>query len=112
MGGYDIYISKGEKTNWSEPKNLKSPVNTTADDFCLVTRDGATGYLSSNRADGKGSDDIYSFVQDTTHRFKLKITPNISPAQHPTVHKLELNNIYFDLDKSNIRPDAAEELDK
>lgn len=114
MGGYDIYAAKGEKNNWSGPQNLKYPINTTADDLYLVTRDGATGYLSSNRDEGKGSDDIYSFVQDTTHHYKLKIVPNISPAQHPLVRKdkVELNNIYFDLDKYNIRPDAAAELDK
>ncbi len=112
MGGYDIYSAKGEKANWSEPQNLKYPINTTADDFCFVTRNGNVGYISSNRDEGKGSDDIYSFVQDTTHHYKLSITPNISPAQHPGIHKLQLNSIYFDLDKSNIRPDAAEELDK
>jgi outer membrane protein OmpA-like peptidoglycan-associated protein len=112
MGGYDIYTAKGEKATWSLPENLKYPINSTSDDFCMVTRNGVTGYISSDRDGSKGSDDIYSFVQDTTHHFKLKITPNISPAQHPTAHKLELNNIYFDLDKSNIRPDAAEELDK
>jgi outer membrane protein OmpA-like peptidoglycan-associated protein len=112
MGGYDIYMAKGEKANWSTPQNLKYPVNTTADDFSMVTRDGVTGYLSSNRDEGKGSDDIYAFAQDTTRHPKFRITPNISPAQHPTPHKLVLSNIYFDLDKSNIRPDAAEELDK
>lgn len=51
-------------------------------------------------------------MQDTTPHYKLKIMPNISPAQSPVTHKPVLNNIYFDLDKSTIRPDAAAELDK
>lgn len=113
MGGYDIYMAKGEKSAWSTPQNLKYPINTTADDFCLISRNGDIGYLSSNRDEGKGNDDVYSFVQDTTHHYKLHIAPNISPAQPPRrAAKWVIDNIYFDLDKSNIRVDAAAALDK
>lgn len=113
MGGYDIYMAKGEKADWSAPQNLKYPINTTADDFYLVTRSGSAGYIASNRDEGEGSDDIYSFVQDTTPHYKFHIVPNISPAQPPGhAPKWVISNIYFDLDKSTIRPDAAAELDK
>jgi tetratricopeptide (TPR) repeat protein len=61
MGGYDIYMAKGEKAQWNTPQNLKYPVNSTSDDFYLVTRDGLNGYFSSNREGGQGNDDIYSF---------------------------------------------------
>ena len=61
MGGYDVYSAKGEKANWSEPQDLKYPINSTSDDFYLVTHDGLNGYFSSNRDGGVGSDDIYTF---------------------------------------------------
>lgn len=64
MGGFDVFAAKGARADWSRPVNLKYPVNSTSDDFGLVTRDGKSGYLSSNRAGGKGSDDIYSFSVD------------------------------------------------
>jgi outer membrane protein OmpA-like peptidoglycan-associated protein len=118
MGGYDIYMVKGEKAEWERPQNLKYPVNTTSDDFYFVTRDGKSGYFSSNRDGGKGSDDIYSFAlakTDTTPHYKLRMEP-IGPAQPPRPTKqgqnIVLNTIYFDLDKYNIRPDAAVELDR
>ncbi|QNK64748.1 OmpA family protein [Pedobacter sp. PAMC26386] len=66
LGGYDIYVNKGEKDRWSKPSNLKYPVNTTSDDFYLVSNDGKTGYFSSNRPGGAGDDDIYSFNDQTS----------------------------------------------
>ena len=118
MGGYDIYSAKGEKAQWSIPQNLKYPINSTSDDFYLVTRDGLSGYLSSNREGGQGSDDIYSFTfkpADTTPG--KQITKTDTPASNlnnplTTLQALSVKPIYYDLDKSNIRPDAAIELDK
>ncbi|HZY36010.1 MAG TPA: OmpA family protein [Mucilaginibacter sp.] len=118
MGGYDIYKAEGAKNNWKTPENLKYPINSTSDDFYLVTRDGSSGYLSSNREGGKGSDDIYSFVLEhkpavsskplakvDTPKAKLSNPPELRPG-------FVLTTIYYDLDKSNIRPDAALEMDK
>jgi len=62
MGGLDIYTSKGERDNWTTPVNLRYPVNSSCDDFSYVVNDDLkTGYLSSNRPNGKGGDYIYSF---------------------------------------------------
>jgi outer membrane protein OmpA-like peptidoglycan-associated protein len=108
MGGYDIYSAKGEKANWSTHQNLKYPINTTSDDFYLVTRDGKSGYFSSNRNGGQGSDDIYSF--DTVPSKPVIVKTPVNPPQFK--QGFVLNTIYYDLDKSNIRPDAAVELDK
>ena len=57
----DIYASFLEKDgSWSEPMNLGDDVNT---DFTETTpflaADGKTLYFSSNREDGKGSNDIW-----------------------------------------------------
>jgi outer membrane protein OmpA-like peptidoglycan-associated protein len=127
MGGYDIYKAKGSKAEWTMPQNLQYPVNTTSDDFYLTTHNGLNGYLSSNRSGGLGSDDIYSFsygAADTVKKTppvakaipaKPKASlPVLKPAPPPITIApgLILATIYYDLDKSNIRPDAAIELDK
>jgi len=118
MGGYDIYKAEGSGNNWTKPENLKYPINSTSDDFYLVTRDGLTGYLSSNREGGKGSDDIYSF--ELIHRLGASSkpvakadTPKANPAKPSLLQPgFVLATIYYDLDKSNIRPDAVVEMDK
>lgn len=116
MGGYDIYCAKGEKDQWSTPVNLKYPINSTSDDFYLVTNDGISGYLSSNREGGQGSDDIYSFKRaDSIPARQIVKTktpePIASKTQQPKPN-IVINTIYYDLDKAEIRPDAAVELDK
>lgn len=62
FGGLDIYQSIFENDTWGEPENLKKPLNSSYDDFGVFLLDnGKDGMLSSNRPDGKGSDDIYAF---------------------------------------------------
>ncbi|MDR2285129.1 MAG: OmpA family protein [Sphingobacterium sp.] len=65
MGGLDIFKATGAKSTFTVPVNMGYPVNSASDDFAFVTSmDDAMhtmGYLSSNRAGGVGSDDIYSF---------------------------------------------------
>ena len=64
MGGLDIYTtSKDENDAYILPVNLKSPVNSSYDDFgMIVEKGGERGYLTSNRLGGKGGDDIYEFA--------------------------------------------------
>lgn len=61
LGGYDIFSARlGKDEQWGSVRNLGYPINTSRDDFGLIMReDGKVGYLSSNRLNGKGSDDIY-----------------------------------------------------
>lgn len=62
LGGVDIYYTKGENTDWSEPVNMKSPINSGADDFAMtLNKDKESGYFSSTREGGRGQDDIYRF---------------------------------------------------
>jgi len=63
MGGFDIYkTSEDENGAYLLPVNLKSPVNSSFDDFGMVIeKGGERGYLTSNRTGGKGGDDIYQF---------------------------------------------------
>nr|WP_121273849.1 OmpA family protein [Pedobacter schmidteae] len=110
MGGYDIYVARGQKSSWEKPQNLKYPVNTTYDDFYLSTLDGLTGYLSSNRSGGMGDDDIYSFTYRAPE--VVKPEPEKPEEKYEVGKTYVLHNIYYDFDKWNIRPDAAFELNK
>jgi outer membrane protein OmpA-like peptidoglycan-associated protein/tetratricopeptide (TPR) repeat protein len=63
MGGLDIFSCKGSLDNWSTSVNLRYPLNSSYDDFSYILNDNMiSGYLSSNRVNGKGGDDIYSFI--------------------------------------------------
>jgi len=63
LGGLDLFKSeiKADK-DFGMPKNLGQPINSNRDDFALIINEIKNrGYLSSNRDNGKGDDDIYSF---------------------------------------------------
>jgi len=61
MGGLDLFTSEGSFDKFSLAENLKAPINSTKDDFGVYFNDEKSGFVSSNRAGGKGMDDIYSF---------------------------------------------------
>lgn len=70
MGGLDIFKTILLNANtWTTPQNLKSPINSGADDFALLVDNTniksndvlQTGYFTSNRKGGLGGDDIYTF---------------------------------------------------
>jgi outer membrane protein OmpA-like peptidoglycan-associated protein len=65
LGDLDVYESQLlENDTFSFPQNLGSPINSNKDDFAFIIDKGRHyGYVSSNRAGGKGDDDIYSFTK-------------------------------------------------
>jgi len=189
FGQLDIYSTVSDAENKIiDVINLGNPINSSADDFGYYAfENGITGYISSNREGGMGSDDIYEFnftpslslagyvfdgvnnqpldsvqisiidqktqtkigemMTDSTGHYKMFVnrksnyridavrrthphksvyidthtTPLTTRIMHQNIVlepvldlKLlaNLNKIYFDFNKSNIRPDAAKELDK
>jgi len=195
-GNLDVFASKIFDNTVSEPLNLEAPINSPKDDFAYILKEELQkGYFSSNRLDGKGDDDIYSFSEDdelfiecfqtvtgvvkdretqalmpgtivqvldedgnqvqitaatednasfsfklpcdTTYKLvavsdgylKLEVpVKTINDLDGPDIVQdlempqefimvgdellVNINVIYFDLDKFNIRPDAAAELDR
>jgi outer membrane protein OmpA-like peptidoglycan-associated protein len=196
LGDLDVYESKfSEPLNFTEPKNLGTPINSNKDDFAYIVEPKDTyGYVSSNRGNGKGDDDIYYFtkvkpvcnqlisgkvtnsktklgildanvkaydqfgdlvtetITDSEGKYKITVpcskklkliaskinhssdekeveTKNANDAEIPNidfelsnyddliikdkgVEKVAVNPIFFNYDKWDITPQAAEELDK
>ena len=191
-GKLDVFASKIFDNTVSVPLNLGEPVNSIDDDFAFIIDDERDmGFYSSNREEGKGDDDIYSFLadpplyihcdQDITGVVRSESSGDLIPGatvelrsesgevlETVTVgedasytfegilcdtgvtvigmsrgylndekavrtvndidvgpltvdlnlpdqfvsNKVNINTIYFDFDKYDIRPDAAKELDK
>lgn len=66
-GGLDVY-SVFETDDWKNPMNLKTPLNSSKDDFGIFFTDDENGYFSSDREGGMGSDDIYKFVYESIEK--------------------------------------------
>lgn len=192
MGGLDVYVIEGERSSFRNRRNMRYPLNSAGDDFAYVVMadddEAFYGYLSSNRKDGIGGDDIYSFyfekpkvnitlqglvydkatnltladtrvsliaddgavvsrkISDAKGAFDFQLAkgktytllgekngymgdPVLIAASLPKADtiiqsniylsamktigdKFVLENLYYDFDKANIRPDAALVLDK
>ena len=187
LGGLDVFYAPVQGSGFGEPKNMGLGINSSDDDFAFIYNSSTQeGYVSSNRAGGKGSDDIYTTKQleplcevemivlvineytkapiagarvdlydklgnklgtktsgadgkvtliaecEKEHEVQavatdfesnaidvemasdvaLNKTITLRPIEEIIVDdKVMLNTIYFDLDKSNIKPKAAFELD-
>lgn len=82
MGGQDIYKAKAKKNIWVDVENMRTPLNSGADDFGIVFQKEApknqndpvrySGYFTSNRPGGKGKDDIYYFEARNENIFNLE----------------------------------------
>jgi len=189
FGQLDVYSTVlNEENEIVDIINLGNPMNTASDDFAYFEHEkGGTGYISSNREGGTGSDDIYRFeftpslsvegfvtdgvnlqpldsvaiilydqatntkvaelMTDKEGHYKTFINRRsnymIEAVRKTHPHKsvffnthatprttklmrqdivlqpvmdlkvlADLNKIYFDFNKSDIRPDAAKELNK
>lgn len=189
LGGLDVFETKNINNTYSEPVNLGRPINSSMDDFGFIINDKNVGYLSSNREEGNGFDDIYTFTicsqkihgiitdlktketlpnakvelydeqmkklsevfaddkghysltADCNHKYTIRASKEeyesnekmvttaketgetkVDIALERTVFPIDegtdlakifdISMIYFDLDKWNIRPDAAKDLQK
>ena len=65
LGGLDIFVTQlSDDGSIGECINIGAPVNSSDDDFgLLMDNKTRSGFFTSNRAGGKGSDDIYKFTE-------------------------------------------------
>lgn len=62
MGGLDLFRTYGQGSEWTEPENLKAPMNSGGDDFAITwNEERGGGFFSSNRPRSR-NDDIYQFT--------------------------------------------------
>jgi len=95
LGGLDVFKSEINKGVFSKPINLSNVINSNLDDFSfIINKKQETGYVSSNRAGGKGNDDIYYFTQlqlfHVTGLVKNKKSVELIPGAEITL--LDKNN--------------------
>jgi len=101
LGGLDVFkFNNFESASNSDGMvhNIGKPINSPQDDFgYLVNEMTLKGYVSSNREDGKGSDDIYSFTKNpcvkhvkgiTLDRDTNEIIPNTEVTIYDTDNKV------------------------
>ena len=65
LGGRDVYISRKEGDEWSEPENLGNVINTKYDEESpYIHPDGKTLYFSSKGHNSIGGFDIYKTINE------------------------------------------------
>jgi outer membrane protein OmpA-like peptidoglycan-associated protein len=109
MGGLDIFYSKRQSTNrWGEPQNIGYPINTHADEMgWTVSADGTTAYLAADSSLSQGSHKIIYQILLPEVIQPQPATPLQLLSVQDTIH---LHHIYFDFDKSSLKPESESEL--
>lgn len=99
VGGYDVFIStfNKEALGWGHPINPGFPVNSPLDDtYMVMSPDGMTAYLTSNRKEGQGEEDIYRVF------FKQPIIAHQTISEVPTFYQMQLLAL-----NNNVKPSMA-----
>ncbi len=82
IGGLDVFSTEASRNGFGEVKNIGKGVNSSGDDFAFRFDPATmTGYVSSNRKGGKGSDDIYTVKK---LEVPCKVTMNIKVVDEYT----------------------------
>ncbi|WP_405413594.1 OmpA family protein [Maribacter sp. Asnod1-A12] len=65
LGGLDVFATKIKRQDFTgKILNVGKPINSNSDDFTFIFNEELrTGYVASNREEGMGYDDIYSFTE-------------------------------------------------
>lgn len=96
LGGLDVFVMTMDQDTFSFDNltNVGKPLNSQNDDFAIsFNQDGKTGYFSSNRAEGKGDDDIYTFSLTKPFVFNVRLT--ITVADYATSLILPESKVYL-----------------
>jgi outer membrane protein OmpA-like peptidoglycan-associated protein len=60
FGGLDVYSARIQGQSFTGVGNMGQPINSKADDFAFSRHSETEAYLSSDRAGGRGYDDLYT----------------------------------------------------
>lgn len=117
MGGSDLYLARRTSdTTWSTPQNLGYPINTPDDENNLIVApDGRTALFSSNRPDGYGQQDIYSFIMPAPSRPEtITFIDPVHQAENLLTlgDTVTLRNIFFHTASAELYETSLAELDR
>jgi len=124
MGGLDIFRTTFSNDEWSKPVNLQVPINSPGDDFALVFHpEEDRGFFSTNRKGGRGSDDLYSFINppviftlsgvvkdDKTLQFIPGAVVKLTGSNGTSVEAKTDAKGFYSFSKSQIKPNTTYEL--
>lgn len=108
LGGLDVFVAKIDTTGVNDVQNVGADINSPMDDFAyIIDTKSRRGFFSSNKNGGKGSDDIYKFLETRkigcvqelygviTDLATSKILPNTKLTLYDSKFKL-INTTYSD----------------
>jgi peptidoglycan-associated lipoprotein len=89
FGGLDLFVAK-RKGGEITIENLGKPMNSSSDDFGLNLFKADRGFFTSNRSEGLGDDDIWTFVNDdpnlkTVNYFLEGVTMSYDKDEKPYI---------------------------
>lgn len=97
FGGYDIYSAEFTNSAWQDVLMQPAPINSAGDEVSILFDKAInTGYVTSNRAGGKGGFDIYRFIP-----FDLKLIVQVSDSS--SGHALDYAFLKLSENKNNDR---------
>jgi outer membrane protein OmpA-like peptidoglycan-associated protein len=100
IGRCDLYYSIKQGDEWSTPKNMGQPINTTSKETQpSLSADGRTIFFASDRPGGKGGSDIWvsHMNDDSTWQVPVNLGDSINTEKHemsPFIHQ-DNNTLYF-----------------
>ena len=117
MGGIDLYMVKRiDDTTWGTPTNLGYPINTPSDENNLIVApDARTAIFSSDRPDGYGQQDLYSFIMPAPARpGRITFIDPVRQAENLLTlgDTVTLKNIFFETAKATLVETSLAELDR
>lgn len=94
LGGLDIYACYGYNTSEPRLENLGYPINSSRDDFDLImdSRRGI-GFFCSNRPNGEGDDDIYSFTRKQVFKGLVVDAATGEPIENARVELYDISRM-------------------
>jgi outer membrane protein OmpA-like peptidoglycan-associated protein len=131
VGGFDIFTASfdPEKKTWSLPENLGFPVNSAGNETYMdVAPDGMTAFLTSDRKNGFGQEDLYRvfFKQPLQAHQEISVMPTFqqfllsreiqSTAQQPPAPVIEkkeyyISHLFFENTTDILTPQNVKKLD-
>jgi hypothetical protein len=94
LGGFDVYKSRLEKGNWSDPEHLSIPVNSSFNDIYYAPQEDNWAFFSSNRV-GSSNIDEDACCYDV---YKATILPvNLETMAYSEMTGQALDGVVFSL---------------